>query len=164
MRRVLLTGASGFVGSAILAELLSRGHEVSLLSRRIVDAPPTTRQIITGDFAALDIAAVREAIRGQDAIIHAAGHAHAEDGTGGERHRRLNQDASIKLAQAAANEGAYFVYLSSIKAQVGANASGIVRETDPPRPDDAYGMAKLEAEIERHMAPEGQSADRGQGY
>ena len=146
MARVLLTGASGFVGSAILAELLARGHTVSLLSRRGLDVPPEVRQIITGDFGGLDAAFAREAVMGHDAIIHAAGHAHAEDGSGGELHRRINREASILLAQAAASAGAYFIYLSSIRAQVGTNASGIVREDDLPRPDDAYGIAKLEAE------------------
>lgn len=146
MSRVLLTGASGFVGSAILVELLMRGHTVSLLGRRALEVPAAVRQIVTGDFINLDAGAIRDAIRGHDAIIHAAGYAHAGAGEARDLHRLVNQNVTIRLAEAAASIGAYFVYLSSIKAQIGANTAEIVREGDPAKPDDAYGIAKLEAE------------------
>jgi UDP-glucose 4-epimerase len=59
----------------------------------------------------------------------------------------LNAEATIRLAQAAHRAGAKrFVFLSSIRAQCGPSAEGLVTEDLPPNPTDAYGRSKLAAE------------------
>lgn len=79
MTRVLLTGATGLLGGALVELLLSRGHEVRCLVRE--DSPnlhrldPAEVEIASGDAA--DAEAVERAARGTDAVIHAAGIEHA---------------------------------------------------------------------------------------
>src|SRR5215469_8637636 len=75
--RVLITGGTGFVGSHTVAAVVRAGHDVRLLVRRPerVDAalaPHGIREAdtVTGDV--LDAVSVRAAVKGCDAIIHAA--------------------------------------------------------------------------------------------
>ncbi|TXN39301.1 NAD(P)H-binding protein, partial [Methylobacterium sp. WL18] len=87
------------------------------------------------------------ALSGVDAVVHSAGLAHAMSGAPEDDYRTLNTEATRKLAEAAARAKVRrFVFLSSIRAQVGASAPCVVGEGDEPRPTDAYGRSKLEAE------------------
>jgi len=62
-------------------------------------------------------------------------------------YRLLNTEATIGLARAAQRAGAKrFVFLSSIRAQSGPAAEGVLTEDLPPQPTDAYGRSKLAAE------------------
>ncbi|HTZ69071.1 MAG TPA: NAD-dependent epimerase/dehydratase family protein [Acetobacteraceae bacterium] len=73
MQTVFLTGGSGFVGRALIAELAARGTQVRALARSAA-AAATVRALgaapVTGDLAAAD--AMREGMRGADVVIHAA--------------------------------------------------------------------------------------------
>lgn len=77
--RVLVTGATGFLGGAVAGELLARGHAVRVLARERSDTaqllelagPAPLLEISRGD--ALDPAAARRALAGCDAVVHAAG-------------------------------------------------------------------------------------------
>lgn len=75
--RVLITGGTGFVGSHTAAEVIRAGHTVRLLARRPERAAPalaphrvTLPEVVAGDVR--DAQAVRAALRGCDAVIHAA--------------------------------------------------------------------------------------------
>jgi nucleoside-diphosphate-sugar epimerase len=87
------------------------------------------------------------ALDGTDAVVHAAGIAHAGPDVPEDLYRRVNTEATLDLARAAARAGVKrFVFLSSIRAQTGPVADHIVTEDLEPAPTDPYGQSKLRAE------------------
>ncbi|MBI2315550.1 MAG: NAD-dependent epimerase/dehydratase family protein [Betaproteobacteria bacterium] len=154
-----LTGASGFVGARVCAELLARGARVRAVLRRTGDSRdrPGLQVIACGDLAsgAID----PQWFSGTDAVIHLAAHAHQSPGSPGaddESFRRTNVVATEALARAAAAARvARFVYASSIKVNGEDSGAGAFSAADAPQPRDAYGRSKLEAEnILRDIAAE----------
>ncbi len=143
--RILLTGASGFVGPQVASVLSGAGYRVRLAQRRPMPAPAGMETVVTGDLAQpTDWSA---ALRDVDHVVHMAGLAHAGPGLDEALYRRINTQATLELAQAAATTGVRrFIYLSSIKALTGAFDGPPVSEDMPPAPTDAYGRSKLAAE------------------
>jgi UDP-glucose 4-epimerase len=90
------------------------------------------------------------AVRGVDTVFHLAARVHqpGEQAAGLEDvYRRANADATASLAEAAVAAGArHFVFVSSVKAVGEVSRQRPLTEDDPPRPLDAYGRSKLEAE------------------
>lgn len=143
MARVLVTGASGFIGAALVRALVARGRSVRAAYRRQPNDAPTGAAItIVGDLgAACDW---RAALEGVSAIVHLAGPAHARFDEA--RLRRAIVDGTATLAaQAEAAGVSRFLYLSSIKAAA-ERSSAPLTEDMTPAPEDAYGRAKLDAE------------------
>ena len=142
---IALTGATGFIGRHLLADLTARGYRVRVLLRRPTALPEGAASAVVGDLTRpINMAA---ALAGVDAVVHSAGLAHAMSGAPEDDYRTLNTEATRKLAEAAARAKVRrFVFLSSIRAQVGPSASCVVGEGDPAAPTDAYGRSKLEAE------------------
>lgn len=142
---VALTGATGFIGRHLLQSLSAQGYRVRVLLRRPVAVPDGASSAVVGDLnRPINMAA---ALRGVDAVVHSAGLAHAMSGAPEDDYRASNTEATRRLGEAAARARVRrFVFLSSIRAQTGASASGIVTETDAPAPTDAYGRSKLAAE------------------
>nr|WP_276081841.1 NAD-dependent epimerase/dehydratase family protein [Methylobacterium sp. GC_Met_2] len=142
---IALTGATGFIGRHLLADLTARGYRVRVLLRRPTALPEGAASAVVGDLTRpINMAA---ALAGVDAVVHSAGLAHAMSGAPEDDYRTLNTEATRKLAEAAARAKVRrFVFLSSIRAQVGPSAPGSVGEGDPAVPTDAYGRSKLEAE------------------
>jgi UDP-glucose 4-epimerase len=142
---IALTGATGFIGRHLVAELPKRGYRVRVLLRRPADVPEGATGAVIGDIASpYNMAA---ALRDVDAVIHSAGLAHAMSGLPEDDYRAINTQGTLNLARAA--ERAHvkrFVFLSSIRAQTGPVASANLTEADEPLPTDAYGRSKLEAE------------------
>jgi nucleoside-diphosphate-sugar epimerase len=143
--RILVTGASGFVGTALCRALLLRGHEVRAAVRR-ASAPGAARtdlhQVVIPDIAAdFDRSAFFDGI---DTIVHLAAIAHraASDA----EMQRVNCDAAVRLAEAAAGIVRRFIFLSSVKVHGEDSGSGMYGEDDALRPEDSYGRSKLEAE------------------
>jgi len=144
---IALTGATGFIGQYLLAELPKRGHRVRALLRR-----PTAA--ISSHMTAAVIGDLRypqnlaAALKGVDAIVHSAAVAHAASGRPEDDYRSINTAATVALARAAERSRvSRFVFLSSIRAQCGPVADTVVTETDEPRPTDSYGKSKLAAEL-----------------
>jgi UDP-glucose 4-epimerase len=142
--RVLLTGATGFVGGEIRVALEARGHEVVLASRQPLSLARENRRM--PDLASLDIAEAEALLEGTDALIHAAGYAHAGRGADPARHASVNARGTAVLAAATAKAGARLVFLSSIKAMGAPDAEGYLREAVLREPEDAYGLSKRDAE------------------
>jgi len=144
--RILVTGASGFVGTVLCRELLARGHTVRAAVRRLV--PPSAvasqlHQILVPDIAAeFDRRAL---VDGVGAVVHLAAIAHRSNLDDGEM-RRVNCDAAVRLAEAAAGSVRRFIFLSSVKVHGEDSGSGTYAEDDALDPQDSYGRSKLEAE------------------
>jgi nucleoside-diphosphate-sugar epimerase len=142
---IALTGASGFIGQYLLQALPRRGHRVRVLLRRPTDMSVHGSSAVIGDLAQPQNTAA--ALAGVDAVIHSAGLSERMTGVPEDDYRALNTQATIGLAQAAKRAGVKrFVFLSSIRAQCGHAADGVLTEQCEPRPTDAYGRSKLAAE------------------
>ena len=133
---IALTGATGFIGRHLLAELPKRGYRVRVLLRRPSEVPAGASSAVIGDIASPHNMAA--ALRDVDMVIHSAGLAHAMSGRPEDDYRTINTEATIRLAQAAERAGVKrFVFLSSIRAQTGPVAEGILTEGQEPQPTDA---------------------------
>jgi UDP-glucose 4-epimerase len=142
---IALTGSTGFIGQHLLRELPNRGYRLRVLLRRPSAVPMECASAVVGDLARPQNMAA--ALADVDAVIHSAGLAHAMSGLPEDDYRLLNTEATIALARAAQRAGAKrFVFLSSIRAQSGATAPGVLTEELAPQPTDAYGRSKLAAE------------------
>jgi nucleoside-diphosphate-sugar epimerase len=107
--------------------------------------PPEATGAVVGDLAAPRN--MSNALAGVQAVIHSAGLAHGMSGLPEDDYRAINTEATVALARAAARAGARrFVFLSSIRAQSGPAARDVLTEELEPRPTDAYGRSKLDAE------------------
>jgi nucleoside-diphosphate-sugar epimerase len=154
--KVLVTGASGFVGRAVVAALAADGDEVRAAVRHapVVPLLDGVAVALHGDLTEpVDWAPL---LAGIDTVVHLAGIAHAGPGIAEERYDKVNHRATAALANAACAAGvARFVFASSIRAQTAPAADHVVTEGDEPRPTDPYGRSKLAAEraVERSGVP-----------
>ena len=146
--RILVTGATGFIGRHLVADLVAKGCTVRALVRNANHKPMEwgTVKLFLG--ALEDRASLERACQGIDIVFHAAGFAHAwaHNATVGDMQRRTNIDGTRCLLQAAATGGVQrFIFFSSVKA-MGPAGERCVDETWPIPPDTPYGQAKREAE------------------
>lgn len=145
--RILVTGATGFVGPHVVAALAQSGYRLRLAQRRPAPALAhiDAETVLVGDMAGpVDWSA---ALRDVDHVVHMAGLAHAGPGLDEALYRRINTEATLDLARAAQQAGIRrFVYLSSVKALTGAFDGPPLAEDAIPAPNDAYGRSKLAAE------------------
>src|SRR5215469_1888816 len=146
MSRVLVTGATGFIGSTLCEQLAAAGYTVraALRNDRAV-SPCIAEKIITGDIASAELGA---AVQGVDAVVHAAARAHVlhDSPANSDLYTQTNTHGTLRLAEAAARSGVRrFIFLSSIKVN-GEEASRAYTADDRPSPQDAYGRSKWLAE------------------
>lgn len=139
--KCLVTGSTGFIGSAACRALMAAGHDVTRLVREPLsgDAPAIIHDLGEPLPAALSL-------EGYDTVLHLAGIAHQR--APADRHAAVNEAASIALAQRAANDGvARFVFLSSVKA-MGLSVTAEPRaESTVGQPATAYARSKRRAEL-----------------
>lgn len=149
--RILLTGASGFVGRALARALAGAGHEVTPVLRSAAVAPqPGARAPVFADLAG-DVA-WPAIVQGHDTVVHVAARVHVMADTAADplqAFRVLNTAATLRLARAAADAGVRrFVFVSTIKVLGEQTAAGRpFKADDPARPQDAYAVSKHEAEL-----------------
>ena len=142
---VALTGATGFIGQHLLRELTARGYRLRVLLRRPTLLPEGCASVLIGDLSRPYN--MSEALADVDAVIHTAGIATPMSGLPEDDYRLLNTEATIGFARAAERARVKrFIFLSSIRAQSGPTAEGVLTEEQEPHPTDAYGRSKLEAE------------------
>jgi len=146
--KVLLTGATGFIGQNLVAELIYQKFNVSILVRQKTNLfPDTVKQFIVGDFGSSpDFSA---SLAGVDCIIYLAGKAHVLGKTRGSvlrDFRKINTELTLNLAKKAAVSGVKrFIFLSSIGVNGNQNYQSF-SETDIPNPQEPYAISKYEAE------------------
>ena len=145
--KVLVTGASGFIGRPLTAALSQAGHGVraAVRDRRAQHFAPGVEVALQPDLA--NPVFWGPLVAGMDAVVHLAGIAHVGPDVLASTYDRVNHMATAELVRAAAAAGVQrFVFMSSTRAQVGAAADEPLTETNEPRPTDAYGRSKLAAE------------------
>ena len=144
---VLVTGASGFIGKALIGALAGDGYAVRAAARdpsaipvgagiERVALPDLSRPV---DWSGL--------LDGVTHVVHLAGLAHSPGVLADDVYTRINALSAGELAQQAARAKIdRLVLVSSVRAQAGLSADHAITETDRPEPTDAYGRSKLEAE------------------
>jgi nucleoside-diphosphate-sugar epimerase len=138
--RVFVTGGSGYVGGAVVEELVRAGHAVTGLAR----SPAAAERLeelgaaaVQGDLAHPD--AWARAATGSDAVVHLA-----QDGAAGDR-RAADRAVLRALVEAAGPSLRSFVYTSNAFV-LGDRGPGVLGEDDPLPGEAAWGAWRLEAE------------------
>jgi nucleoside-diphosphate-sugar epimerase len=149
--RVLVTGANGFIGRAIVGRgLRDAVHALRVATRQPLSAHGALDVRLVGNLSgALDWS---DTVSNVDAVIHTSARVHVMRDTAADplaEFRRVNVEGTRRLAQQAAAAGVRrFVFLSSIKVNGERTEPGHPYTAEAePRPLDAYGVSKLEAEL-----------------
>ncbi|CRM90048.1 UDP-glucose 4-epimerase [Pseudomonas sp. 22 E 5] len=151
MTKILLTGASGFVGGAVLDRLLLEGRfdPVIAVRRNLPEVPTAVSVVRVG---AIDGETDwSDALADCAVVIHCAARVHVMNDTSADplaAFRNVNVDGTLQLARQAAQAGVKrFVFLSSIKVNGEGTRPGLPYTADvDPAPADPYGISKMEAE------------------
>ncbi len=147
---VLVTGATGFVGSHAVAALRRHGHDVRILVRdpgRVagaLGAHGVRAEVVQGDMT--DPVAVAAAVKGCDAAIHAAGEVGVEGGTGPKTTANVD---GVRTVIGAALEAQLdpVVYTSTITVHLPTTESVITPHSPLAEPLSTYGASKRDAEL-----------------
>lgn len=150
--RILVTGASGFVGRALTSRLVALGtHDVVAMTRSQPRDPlPGARYVVTGDLRLQ--AHWPEDLVGVDCVVHTAARVHVLSDQSKQslaEFERINVMATLQLAHRAVAAGAHrFVFISSIGVNgVMTPLNTAFTENDLPQPHNAYADSKLKAEL-----------------
>ena len=147
--KVLVTGASGFVGTALCENLIARGLTTTGIVRQMPEnpLPGVDYQIVSG-FSKSKF--WKEILVGVDVVVHCAARAHIMRDS--ERdplaaYREVNVEGTRSLAEQAVSYGVKrFIYISSIKVNGEGTNEHPYKADDIPAPEDSYGISKWEAE------------------
>lgn len=146
--RVLVTGASGFVGRALTQSLSRAGFHVRAAARDRSKIPPAefVEAVEMPDLSRP--VHWRPLLADVDAVVHLAGIAHVSAKVPDAIYDRINRVATKELALQSSlmPNIRRLVFVSSIRAQTGPSAEHVLTEEDEPQPVDAYGRSKLAAE------------------
>ena len=146
---MLVTGATGFVGRALVSELLTKDCQIKALVRKTSGLPVEVEQVVVDLGEIEGQVAINAAFTGLDVVVHAAARVHMiQDRSSNSlaEFRKLNRDVTLALAALAADKGVKrFVFLSSIGVN-GNNSVMPFSEKDTPNPQEPYAISKYEAE------------------
>ena len=161
MTRVLVTGATGFIGRTLVPVLSHCGYRVRLALRDEAARRPELENCVVGEInGATDWSAAMDGI---DHVIHLAARVHISRETASDplaAFRATNVAGTHRLATAAAAAGVKrFVHLSSVKALREISGGTPLNDETPPAPGTPYGQSKREAELALADAARGSSLD-----
>lgn len=147
---LLLTGATGFVGRAVLKHIIQRGLSVKVVVRNPHDnfESQVSRVVVPGLDAETDW---KGALEGIKSVIHSAARVHVMNDQSADplaEFRKVNVEGTFHLARQAAAAGVKrFIFISSIKVNgEGTTPGHPYTAFDAPNPQDPYGISKWEAE------------------
>lgn len=150
MKRIMVTGGSGFVGHPLVKRLHQEGYELIAPSRTPLNQAPVgvVNPLVSGLAADVDWST---SLEGVSVVIHSAARVHVMNDTAADplvEFRKANVDGTLSLARQAAGAGVQrFVFISSIKVNGEGTEPGCAyRADDVPAPQDPYGVSKMEAE------------------
>lgn len=152
MSNILVTGANGFVGAAMVQRLVADGrHSVTAAVRGAIHPMPSHAAIHRNMALAADTD-WHPALAGQHGVVHAAARVHVMHEALHDplaAYRQVNVQGTLRLARQAAAAGVKrFVFVSSIKVNGESTLEGMpFTEESIPAPVDAYGLSKQEAEV-----------------
>jgi len=148
--RILITGATGFVGRAVTRLLREQGHTLTGTTRDkgLRAGPENIPLYYMPEFSTeMDWS---QAVSGAEAVIHLAARVHQMQDQAPDplaEFRRVNVYGTVSLARAASDADVKrFVYLSSIKVNGEKTEESPFSDENPPEPLDDYGLSKWEAE------------------
>jgi dihydroflavonol-4-reductase len=143
--RVLVTGATGLVGSAVVRELVARGHAVRALARATSDlsnVEGTGAEVVRGD--ALDAASMRGAVAGCDAVVHTAGMPRL----GASRQAfEVNVRGVEVVLSAALDAGVARAVLTSSSSVLGGTRRPEVMDESTPSNAESLGIAYFDSKV-----------------
>lgn len=148
-QRILVTGASGFIGGALCSQMLSRGLNVRGITRSLRNFPTGVECMSVGEID--DTTDWKEALVGCSVVIHLAARAHvmaetAEDPLA--EFRRINMKGTLNLAKQAARHGVRrFIFISSIGVNGAETFTRPFFAEDVAVPHSPYAISKHEAEL-----------------
>ena len=144
---ILVTGVTGFVGQAVLRQLVGRDSFKVAAALRSANSFDMCHAHVVGDFN--ENTNWSSALVGQDVVIHLAALAHInkdEEVASIAEYRRVNVEGTLDLAMEAAKAGVRrFIFISSIGVNGNINTRPF-SEVDPPSPVALYAQTKYEAE------------------
>lgn len=147
--KALVTGASGFIGSALIEELSTLGFEVHALMRKTsssANLEGLAYQRVEGDVS--DLASLKRAVTEMDYVFHLAGVISAPTKNA---YYECNAEGTRKLAEAVAEKCpslTRFVYVSSLAAGGPARSGAPRTEIEADKPVSLYGDSKRQGELE----------------
>lgn len=150
LKKVLVTGATGFVGSFLCSRLLAGGYSVR---GTLLDSEPTSALVHGVEGVEVEPLGAHtrwsQALMGVDTVIHLAARVHVMDDPSSDPlaiFRMVNVDGTIRLARESVTAGVRrLLFISSIKVN-GEESDTPYSADSPPNPSDPYGISKWEAE------------------
>ena len=149
--RVLITGGTGFIGSRLALRLALRGDEVRVLGQENTEAEAANNQALKGQGIEVMLTSVTDkqnlpaALKDVDLVFHFAAAQH-EANVPDQHFYDVNVEGTRNVLDAALAAGVQrFVHGSTIGIY-GSAAAGEINEATPDKPDNIYGITKLEGE------------------
>lgn len=149
--RLLITGGTGFIGSQLALHAAGIGHPVTVASPINNDAERFRCDLLARAGISIvettldDTARLRDALAGQDAIIHLAAAQHEAEAPESHFHK-VNVEGTRTLLQLATREGVRRVVHGSTIGVYGDGRRGVLDELSPLAPDNPYGRTKAAGE------------------